>query len=204
MRGVIICGGDIGDYSLAKSLISPADVIICADSGYDHAVRMGLTPAVVLGDFDSISAVPKNIEIIRYPVKKDSTDSEIALMWGREQGIGDFLFLGATGDRADHSLANIMMAADMVNRGEVAAILSGRSIIYPVKDKILLDVPVGTIVSMVALTRCRGVSNKNLEYPLDNYTLECGSTRGVSNIAAGVPCEISLQSGLMLVTAIYE
>jgi thiamine pyrophosphokinase len=42
MRAVIISGGAITDYDYIKAQIMSGDTIICADSGYNHAVKMGL------------------------------------------------------------------------------------------------------------------------------------------------------------------
>ena len=52
-RAVIISGGTIRDYSHIKQLIRETDFVICADSGYDHALKMGISSNLVVGDFDS-------------------------------------------------------------------------------------------------------------------------------------------------------
>ena len=59
MRAVIIGGGYIGDHAYIKSKIKPDDYIICADAGYDHAVKMGIEPNILIGDFDSIADLPR-------------------------------------------------------------------------------------------------------------------------------------------------
>ena len=60
MRAVIISGGAVTDYDYIKAHIENNDMVICADSGYDHAKRMGIVPDVVVGDFDSIAEMPND------------------------------------------------------------------------------------------------------------------------------------------------
>ena len=54
MRAVILAGGSIHNDDIIRQYIRPDDFIICADSGYDHAVRMGISPQIVVGDLDSV------------------------------------------------------------------------------------------------------------------------------------------------------
>jgi len=199
LRAVIISGGAISDYSYIKSQIKLADTIICADSGYEHAKKMGLTASVVVGDFDSIGNIPKDVECIHYPAKKDLTDTEIAIEYARTRGFTDFLMLGATGSRADHSLTNIFLLKSFLQRGENAEILDENNKIKITNSRISLNEPPGTIVSLVPLCDCQGVSTQNLEYHLQNEDMPMGRGRGVSNIMTENNATITLTNGILLV-----
>ena len=64
----IIAGGDMNDaYPLtSKELFNDFKCVICADSGYKHAKRLGIVPDIIVGDFDSYDGeLPQNAEIIR-------------------------------------------------------------------------------------------------------------------------------------------
>jgi len=215
MRAVIISGGRITDYAYIKSQINESDTIICADSGYDHAVKLGIKISAVVGDFDSISGsdsvssfsstcgyhsdnIPADIPIIRYPPHKDLTDTEIAIEYARGKGFMDFLLLAATGGRMDHCLTNILLLKGFLERGETATIIDEHSKIRLTNSKLCIHEAPGAIVSLVPLTDCDGVCTEGLAYPLHEANLRMGRGLGVSNIAVS-QATVSLRKGLLLV-----
>lgn len=201
MRAVIISGGSVADYDFIKSRIEKNDVIICADSGYDHAVKMSLCVSAVVGDFDSIQSknIPADIEIVRVPAKKDLTDTELALKYAREKGFRDFLFLAATGSRFDHSLANVMLLKGVALRGESAVIIDEHNKIMMTNSEIHLHEPVGSIVSLIPVTDCSGVNAKGFEYPLSGADMQMGEGLGISNVMTKSRAAVSVERGFLLV-----
>lgn len=196
MRAVIIGSGEIKDYEKAKNRISAEDYIICADGGYDHAVKMGINPDILIGDFDSIKKIPKNIEQVRYPVQKDMTDSHIALELAKEKGYNEMLLLGFTGDRADHALTNILLLINYPN----AVIADDNNEIRLIKNKTELSGGIGDIISIIPICGdLEGVTTSGLGYPLDNETLYMGGSRGVSNVMTAEKCVITCNGGMGLV-----
>ena len=199
MRAVIISGGVINNYDSIKELIRETDTIICADSGYDHAVKMGICTDMLMGDFDSISHIPDGVRSISYPSAKAFTDTELAADWARGQGFREFLFLGSTGGRMDHTLANIFLAAGMSAQGISCEVADEYCRMIPVKDASLtITEPAGTTVSLIPLDECSGVSTVNMEYPLDNASLVTETTRGISNVVIKSPAGISVSRGTLL------
>ena len=199
MRAVIITGGHIRDYNFAKSQISVSDTIICADSGYDHAVKMDIRVDYLLGDFDSIGAVPSGVKTIRFPTKKDYTDTELAIEFALKQGYKDILLLAATGTRMDHSLTNIFLLKHILSQGAKAAIIDEHNkIVITDSCHEIIEAP-KSIISLVPLTDCHGVSTAGLEYPLKNASLHVGKGLGVSNIVVSSPATVSIEKGLLLV-----
>ncbi|MCL2018804.1 MAG: thiamine diphosphokinase [Oscillospiraceae bacterium] len=201
MRAVIISGGRIEDYDYIKKQIElfGAELIICADSGYNHAEKMKLAVNTTVGDFDSLGRIPDGIKIIRYPVEKDCTDTEIALSHARDAGACDFLFIGATGTRADHTLTNIFMLKNCLSRGENAQITDDNNKIRITETKLKLQGEKGTLVSIVPLCDCFGVTTHGLKYPLQNARLEFGGGLGVSNVMDKEDADISVDEGTLLI-----
>ena len=114
MNTFIICNGDITDYKYCKNLINKDDFIICADGGTRHAYNMKIMPNLIIGDLDSSQIFyieyfrNLGVEIIKYPVDKDKTDTHICVLHALEFS-NSIILIGALGSRLDHSLANISL-----------------------------------------------------------------------------------------------
>lgn len=196
MRAVIIGSGSIKDYEYIKSKIRENDYIICADGGYDHAVKMGLSPDILIGDFDSVSELPKTSEIIKYPARKDFTDGELAVKYAIEHGFDDVLLLAMTGDRADHTITDILLLTQCKN----GCIADDNNEIYLLRDSVTVSGRKGDTVSIVPVGGdVGGITTQNLEYPLCSETLYFGESRGVSNVMTAEKCVITAKKGIGLV-----
>ena len=108
-HALIVIGGDRPDPR-ALQHITPKTVVICADSGLDHALSLGLTPDIFLGDMDSVSSTglltsqQATWKVITYDPLKDQTDTELALQYASSQGYENITLLWGSGDRIDHVL----------------------------------------------------------------------------------------------------
>ena len=102
-RCVILSAGPFSDPKMLAGYLLPDDYIIAADGGWRLAQQMGVVPAMLVADFDSLGmfAVPDGVEVISLPVEKDVTDTAEALRLGYEAGYRSFLLLGCTGGRLD-------------------------------------------------------------------------------------------------------
>ncbi len=84
--------------------------MIAADGGLDHARAAGLDPDVLVGDLDSISALglawaSEHAEVVRHPVDKAATDTELAIAHAATFAPGRLLLVAGQGDRLDHAVA---------------------------------------------------------------------------------------------------
>ncbi|MCL2108954.1 MAG: thiamine diphosphokinase [Oscillospiraceae bacterium] len=207
MRIIIIGGGEIRDYDYIRARVAEfcADVIICADSGYNHAVKMGLQADYIVGDMDSLDLSralqkpPKTCKFLQYPTKKDYTDSELALMQARELQATAILFAAVTGSRADHSLANIFMLKTCITAGIAAEIIDECNSIKLIDSRLEVEGAKGQLLSLIALSDCAGVNVTGAEYPLNNAALKVGESRGVSNVMQGKSATVTVREGLLLV-----
>lgn len=190
MRGVIICGGNVGEY--IKNHIKPDDFVICADSGYDHANRFGIKADIVIGDMDSTKFTEMPEEKMLYPKRKDFTDSELAIIYAKEKGFESVLLFGMIGTRMDHSLANINMLPRLKN----AVIIDENNEIYYAEDEFSLSGNKGDIISIIPSCQdLLGVTTMGLDYPLKNGTIKRSTSLGVSNVMIDNTFRIKMEKG---------
>ncbi len=201
MRGVVISGGRLADAADAAASVMKDDMVICADSGYLHALAMGLKPQAVLGDFDSVERDAVVCEtIISYPAHKDQTDTELCVRYAIARGCDEILLLGATGGRIDHELANVFLLKLISDAGKKGSIYDGVSYVFLVADELILTGDVGDILSVIPVTaQVVGITTRGLAYPLDNACMAFGPALGISNVFSESRAEVKIKEGLALV-----
>ena len=97
-----------GTYYGLRERPQTGDLVLAADAGYLACRQAGITPDLLLGDFDSMDQPADFDHVCRVPVEKDDTDTMLAVKTGLEQGCGEFYIYGGTGGRRlDHTLANL-------------------------------------------------------------------------------------------------
>lgn len=109
MTRVIICaGGPVEELCDLLSYVNKETVVIGADRGSLYCIAQGITPAIIIGDFDSVTAEEwqqlqqTNAEIERYPAEKDDTDTNLALQRALALTPTEVIVTGVTGGRLDH------------------------------------------------------------------------------------------------------
>lgn len=198
---LVITGGDPVPPSALDGL-SGVDIVVAADSGLDHAERLGIEPDVVVGDFDSVSADALDRfagPVERHPVAKDATDLELALQWAVHRAPDRIVVLGGHGGRLDHFLANALVLTT-VPAHILVEWRAGPATIHVVRTAIDLVGEEGAKVSLVPVGGgVSGVSTEGLRWPLSDAALTSGSTLGVSNEFASSAARVEVAEGTLLV-----
>ena len=207
MHAVIFAGGTLRQGKAVHTAIAQADLIIAADSGAATALLYGCTPTIVVGDLDSLEALPlqqlqaQGTQIIQAAVEKNETDTELAIQVAIEHGATSISLLGALGgQRFDHTMANILLLAEFET--VPIRIIDGSSICWLLRGpgNSLIDGHPGDLLSLLPLTGdATGVRTIGLYYPLNDETLYFGKPRGVSNVLVQERAEVSLVGGMLLV-----
>ena len=123
-RCIIISGGVFGPVPEKQ----PGDFIIACDRGYVYCERLGLTPDLFIGDFDSYSgAVAPGVAVERLIPEKDDTDTGHAITYALAHGFRELVLVCALGGRLDHTLANLQNAANAAAQGMSVTILDEKS-----------------------------------------------------------------------------
>ena len=206
MTAVIICGGKIENYKYMKKYFNEAQFIISADSGARHCKSFEVIPDLMVGDFDSVSGVDfadfatAGVEIVRFPTEKDMTDSELAIEIALERGCSSIVLLGALGTRLDHSVSNLFLLKKLLDKGIDATIADEHNEVKLISDSIMLTSEEDTFITLLPLAgSAKGVTTRGLHYPLENATLEVGSSRGVSNRFSEDMAQVNVKEGYLLV-----
>ncbi|MHB8995657.1 MAG: thiamine diphosphokinase [Armatimonadota bacterium] len=204
MTAVILCNGEPPSDELLLRHLQEAELVICTDGAVGWVEERGCRPQVVIGDMDSggcdndgkLKTCPTRPEIIHCGAhdQQENTDAEKALLLALERGARRVVMLGATGQRLDHTLGNIALAAKYRDRAEVVLaddqgeleVISGRNVI---------STQPGTLFSLVPLTADVTVDTEGFKWPL-HEPLEIG-TRGLSNEALAEEVVIDLHSGVV-------
>lgn len=188
MKGLIIASGKIDNYSLLNKLINKHDYILCVDGGLNHIIGLNREPDLVLGDLDSISQAgltyiyDKDIKVIKYPVNKNKTDTELAIRWMIEKKISGITLVGATGSRLDHTLANIYLLKYIYENGIEGQVVDENNIIRYTNKFLKVKRKEDYNLSIMPLNHegCL-VSLEGFQYLLDRVHIPFGSTLGISN-----------------------
>lgn len=177
------------------------DIVIAADGGYDTLKKHNIRCDLLIGDLDSISIIPSDVETIRHPVKKDETDMMLAYREGARRGFKDFLILGATGGREDHTFANYSLLLHMCEHGHCGRILSDTGTVLMIKNtSVEVAGESGKHFSAFAFGGVAdGVTIKGLEYECDSITLTPEFPLAVSNRFIGKVGSVEVKNGALLV-----
>ena len=198
----------IGAGSFTNRDLRPleGDLVIAADGGLVPLMKEGITPHILLGDFDSLpggeAALPQHIERLTFPVEKDDTDTGLALRTGWERGYRRFMLYGCGGGRLDHLFANMQSMAGMTKKGASVTLIDPDYDLFCIKDATLAlpARPAGTLVSVFCHgDRAEGVSISGLKYSLQNQTLTSDYPIGVSNHCTGDAAKVSVENGCLFV-----
>ncbi len=191
-----------GDYTGTRI---NADIIrdgyvIAADGGTLYCDEHGITPSLIVGDFDSMEE-RKGSNVIKYPVMKDDSDTMLALQEGSKRGYDKFMIYGGTGGRLDHTIANIQSLIYLAEHGSQGYLVGGNETITVIKNgKLCFDRSFEGIISVFSAgERAEGVKLRGLLYELDDYTLVNHRPLGLSNEFCGKEASVEVKNGTLIV-----
>ncbi len=200
-RCVIIGGGDIKNYDIIKPYLKPkSDFYVVCDGGMEHIENLGIEPCLFVGDFDSWDKPVVCDEIIELPKEKDDTDSFFAAKECVVRGFDDFLLLGMTGGRLDHTMGNLSLLLWLHRKGKRALLADDLSEMEIV-DSTPKTVPrkFSEFSLMNISGTAKGVYIENAKYPLANQTISPDYQYALSNKSmCGKNAKIWVECGELL------
>lgn len=193
MRALVVANGVLPSADLLARLAEEAALVVGADGGGDAALAAGVRVQAIVGDLDSWRGVTDaGIEVVR-DADVDRTDLEKAVAFCISRGATRVDIAGAGGGRADHALANLSVLRAFRDQADVR-IVDDLFETRLVQGEARIEGVPGTVVSLVAVGRCEGVTTRGLRWELTDRSLEF-SPYGVHNEVASEPASVRVRSG---------
>ncbi len=183
--------------------------VIAVDRGLAHALRLGLRPHVVVGDFDSVDAGTlertreqwPDLVIERHDRHKAHSDLDLALSfaWGLDPA--EIALLGGGGGRLDHMMVSVTMLARpqyaalpltaYIDASVVRAATAGMDMRLSADD--------GNLLTLLAVGGTASLHTSGLRWNLTATTpLASAASLGLSNELTEPDARIRVQSGTVL------
>lgn len=180
----IVClvgGAPLGNTAIS-TVLDEVSLFVGVDRGADHLLAAGVTPALVVGDLDSLSddARATFAAVLCQIDEQSTTDFEKALSSVAAPAV---LCLGFTGGRIDHALSVLNVMARNVHR---AIILADENDVcfFARMGKTSFNVPSKTRVSIMPLGPAV-VTVTGLEWPFVDQLMTPAEFTSPSNAALG-------------------
>ena len=198
MRAWIYTGGTVyTEHVTARP--EEGDLVIAADAGFRTAEELGVRVDVLLGDFDSLGepSVPDGCELIRVPVEKDSTDTQLAVDLALHRGARELVIIGGLEGRLDHTLSTVAVL-EMLSQKRVHAVLTnGCNRVRFLRDGgVIIPRDRYRFLSLIAAdTVVKGVTLEGCKYPLKKARLSRTNQYAVSNEIEGNCALVEIKRG---------
>ena len=182
---------------------APGDLVIAADAGYQTCREVGITPDLLLGDFDSMEQPQDFANVLRSPVEKDDTDTMLAVKTALRKGCKEIYLYGGTGGmRLDHTLANLQSLLFLRRRG-ARGWMYDRDFVWTVIENESLTVERtvewGLLSAFCLGADASGVDEEGVQYPLRDAALTAEFPLGVSNHILEPQARITVRQGALAV-----
>ncbi|OPL08031.1 MAG: hypothetical protein AVO33_02850 [delta proteobacterium ML8_F1] len=202
MKALLLGAAGIGDYEQLKGQLSEDyDYVLCVDGGIRHLEPLGLTPDLIIGDMDSADPEAlkalQSVPVKRFPVMKDESDSELALLELGDSEYEVIHMVGFYGSRWDHTLVNFGLLikyahlnVHMIDENNRAFAGRGRIELQGLQDR---------VVSLIPMTPIFGVTLTGMKYPLNDVDVAYPTSLTLSNSLVDSRGSIEVREGKYIV-----
>ncbi len=198
-RCVIIGSAQIKDYDRIKSELKSDDFFVFCDAGLMHKDKLCVSADFIVGDFDSYKKPETTENVLVLPTQKDDTDTFAAVKLMLDKGFDSFLLIGVTGQRLDHTFANVSVLLYLQKHGAYGEIIDDYSKMYVLDRKTTIKKDSCSFFSLVSLSKkLEGVCIQGAKYCLQDATIDNFYQYAVSNETVD-DVKISVQKGDALV-----
>ncbi|MCB0329881.1 MAG: thiamine diphosphokinase [Bdellovibrionales bacterium] len=208
---LLVVNGELPPAAALRKLRTKSASVVSTDGAAEELFAHQIIPEVIIGDLDSLSPKMRaELECRSKIIEKPSqyaTDFEKALDYIEGKGKRRVQIVGLKGKRFDHQLTNVSILLQNASRFDFelydddgyGKVISGPDALWRQK------LSAGTVVSLLPLNQCAGVTTSGLRYPLNSDTLQFGLRNGQSNVSLGNgEVSIEIQSGTLIVYVLHR
>jgi len=163
---------------------------VAVDGGYRFFERSGLVSDLLIGDFDSLKKLPRQLSqktrVARFPVDKDKTDTELALDYCLDHGISKIDLVQPSLGDPDHFLANLFLLSRASRRSRPGT--PQLRLVGPDYEALLLsDSRVsfcraqGSVVSVIPVSASITLTCRGTAFDVTRAKIARGQTRSTRN-----------------------
>ena len=204
-RCVIVGGAGIREYQRIRESLRGDDWFVYCDGGLKHVQELGREPNLIIGDFDSHEQPETDTETIVLPCEKDDTDTVYAVKEAVRRGFRDFLLIGVTGERFDHTFGNISLLLYLDSQGIPACILDDYSemrIVSRETAEVKEDCSWFSLLNISGTAK--GITIRGAKYPLTDGEITSEYQYGISNeVLPGKTAHVSVREGRLLLVKVF-
>lgn len=214
MKVIIFSNGAYLDPSFYQNELKKEKdtFIIGVDGGANMLRKLKVLPNLVLGDMDSITndnllyyRENPSVKVESYPIIKDETDTELAIMRAIEMDAEEVILYGGLGNRFDHSLANVYLLSRLMKEGIKARMIDEVNEIILLDQSANFNFKTGTTISLLPLGgKVEEIETKGFLYPILNKTMETETPYGISNVVNLKDQFIKFKKGMLLLIIYRE
>ena len=204
-RCVIVGGAGIREYQRIRESLRGDDWFVYCDGGLKHVQELGRESNLIVGDFDSHEQPETDTETIVLPCEKDDTDTVYAVKEAVRRGFRDFLLIGVTGERFDHTFGNISLLLYLDSQGIPACILDDYSemrIVSRETAEVKEDCSWFSLLNISGTAK--GITIRGAKYPLTDGEITSEYQYGISNeVLPGETVRVSVREGRLLLVKVF-
>ena len=170
-RAVIIANGEYPTSPQALEVLRNAHYRVCCDGGADAYIERGGTPDAIVGDGDSLSEENRKrfASLIHHSPDQETNDQTKAVEYLTSLGYTNIAIVAATGKREDHTLGNIALLAEYMQRGVEVEMYTDYGVFIPCRGTRTFTSHAKQAVSIFNIS-AKGLHSSGLEYPIYDFT----------------------------------
>lgn len=190
-KALVITGGDVSTHLLNAIYEENQSnlFVLGVDGGCEAGILAGIPLDLAIGDFDTLDLqILKDIKSKGIPVMelnpiKDMTDSHAALDYLSKEGCIEVIVVGGFGTRLDHTLGNLMMGFNFVDKMKIVfldnfnkvELFEGPSFIKGIKEANY------KYLSILPIEKTKVAYSKGLRYDVKDQIFLPFDSFGISN-----------------------